>query len=86
VPIISHFFGVIIRMYYQDHEPPHFHAEHQGEQAKFDFSGELLVGQITSGTARRLIREWAQLHRAELESNWEHMKAGETLERIPPLE
>ena len=73
-------------MYYQDHEPGHFHAEYQGEQAKFDFSGVLLVGQITSGTARRLIKEWAELHQDELETNWERMKAGETMEQIPPLE
>jgi len=56
VPVISRFFGIIVRMYYQDHEAGHFHAVYQGEQAKFDFSGVLLVGQITSGTARRLIR------------------------------
>ena len=34
MPIISAFFGIVIRMYYRDHEPPHFHAEHAGQQAK----------------------------------------------------
>jgi hypothetical protein len=42
--IISTFFRIVIRMYYQDHEPGHFHAEYQGQHAKFRFDGELLAG------------------------------------------
>lgn len=86
MPIISTFFGIVIRMFYQEHEPPHFHAEYQGQQAKFDFHGEILAGEMRSGTARRLIREWASQHAPELEANWTRMKAGKPLERIPPLE
>ena len=70
----------------QEHEPPHFHAEYQGQQGKFSFDGEVVVGHIPSRTARRLIREWASLHRRELEVNWENMKAGRPLERIEPLQ
>jgi hypothetical protein len=86
MPIISAFFGIVIRMYYHDHEPAHFHAEHQGQHAKFGFDGALLVGDIGSGTARRLIHEWALQHRTELEANWARMKAGTQLEHIAPLE
>jgi hypothetical protein len=86
VPIISTFFGIVIRMFYHDHEPAHFHAEHQGRQAKFDLRGKLIVGSIRSKTALRLIEQWAVLHRADLEANWARMKAGQTLERIAPLE
>lgn len=86
MPIISMFFGIIIRMYYKEHEPEHFHAEHQGQQGKFDFSGTMMVGQIQSGTALRLIREWAVLHQVELQANWERMKAGQPLNGIRPLE
>src|SRR2546425_7959519 len=64
----------------------HFHAEYQGQQATFLVTGEVLAGAIRSGTARRLIREWAAEHRAELETNWARMKAGQALERIRPLE
>jgi hypothetical protein len=46
----------------------------------------MLVGNITSKTALKLVREWARLHRAELEANWSKMKAGKPLERIAPLE
>ena len=57
------------RRYYRDHEPAHFHAEYQGQQGKFDFSGTLMAGAFRSRTALRLIREWALLNRAELEVN-----------------
>lgn len=85
MPVISVFLGIVIRMFYQDHEPPHFHAEHQGEQAKFSFDGEIIGGNIRSGTARRRIQRWAMLHRRELETNWGKMKEGRPLERIEPL-
>jgi len=57
MPIISMFFGIVIRMFYRDHEPAHFHAEYQGQQGKFAFDGEMLVGNLRSRTALRLIRE-----------------------------
>ena len=86
MPIISTFFGIVIRMFYQEHEPAHFHAEYQGQQAKFDFGGRMLAGNMRSGAARRLIKEWASEHRSELEANWARMKSGQPLDRIAPLE
>ena len=66
VPIVSVFFGIVVRMHSQDHEPAHFHVEHQGQHAKFDFTGSAITGSIQSRTALRLIRGVAQLHRSEL--------------------
>jgi hypothetical protein len=86
VPVISVFFGIIIRMFYREHGVPHFHAEHQGEQATFTFDGEVLAGGMRSRTALRLIREWAAAHRPELEANWTRIKEGKTLDRIAPLD
>ena len=86
MPIISAFFGIIVRIFYREHEPPHFHSEHQGQQGKFSFDGKMIAGNINSRTARRLIRQWASLHRGELEANWEKMKQGRSLEKIRPLE
>lgn len=86
MPIISTFFGVVIRMFYEEHEPAHFHAEHQGQQGKFDLRGRMTVGNIRSRTALRLIEEWARQHRPELEANWRAIKAGRPLERIEPLD
>lgn len=86
MPVISVFFGVVIRMFYREHGVAHFHAEHQGQQATFTFDGKLLAGSIGSRTALRLIAEWAAVHGPELEANWERMKTGRSLERIEPLD
>ena len=48
MPVISTFFGIMIRMFFGDHPPPHFHAEYQGEKATFAFNGDLLAGNISS--------------------------------------
>jgi hypothetical protein len=86
MPVVSIFFGIVIRMYYKEHEPRHFHAEHQAQDGKFDFDGHQVLGNITSRTALALIRRWAQLNRAALDANWSKIKAGQPLDRIPPLE
>lgn len=86
MPVISTFFGIVIRMFFQEHGVAHFHAEYQGQQATFTFDGRLLAGAIRSRTAQRLIEEWAVAHRQELETNWERARAGRPLERITPLD
>ena len=86
MPVIAIFVGIIIRMYHKEHEPRHFHAEHQFQEGKFDFDGNQTVGNITSRNALKLIREWAQLNRAALDTNWANISTGKPLNRIPPLE
>ncbi len=86
MPYISLFFGIIIRMYHNDHNPPHFHAEYQGQRGLFDFDGELIKGSLKSKTAQRLIKEWALLHQAELYANWQKAVQGKQLDRIAPLD
>jgi hypothetical protein len=73
-------------MYFGDHRSPHFHAEHQGQRATFDFHGRVLRGKIASRTARRLIEKWALQHHAELMADWRNAEAGRPLNRIAPLE
>ena len=57
VPEVSRFFGIIIRMFYDEHNPSHFHAEYSGRKAVFDFKGNILKGDLASKTATKLIRE-----------------------------
>lgn len=85
MPVISTFFGIVIRMYYKEHGVAHFHAEHQGQQATFTLDGKPLAGRLSSRTALRLIREWALAHSTDLEADWERTRLGEPLERIEPL-
>jgi hypothetical protein len=86
MPIISSFFGIIIRMFFDDHNPPHFHAEYRGREALVDLAGNILEGEIRSANARKLIKEWAQLHRHELEVNWRRAKKLQPLDNIAPME
>lgn len=86
MPEISRFFGIIIRLFFNDHEPPHLHAEYQRNKALLDFSGNLLRGGLGSRTALRLVREWIDLHAPELQDNWERARAGKDLKRIDPLD
>ena len=86
MPVIAIFFGIVIRMYYKEHEPRHFHAEYQAQHGKFDFDGRMIVGNIRSKNALRLIEEWAQLNRTALDANWANITAGKPLDRIPLLE
>jgi hypothetical protein len=86
MPVISTFFGIVIRMFYREHGVPHFHAEYQGQHATFTFNGEVLAGSIGSRTALRLIKEWSLANRAELDANWAKARAGESLEGIAPLD
>ena len=86
MPVISTFFGIVIRMYYREHGVPHFHAEYQGQQATFTFEGEVLAGNLGSRNALRLIKEWTLARHEELAANWNRAEAGQPLERIAPLD
>jgi hypothetical protein len=48
---VSVFFGIVIRMFYREHGPPHFHAEHHGQRATFDFSGKLGATRIPNNAS-----------------------------------
>ena len=82
---VSMFFGIIIRMFHSEHNPPHFHAEYQGQRGMFSFDGEMIKGSFKSKTAQKLIKEWTLLHKTELETNWERAVQGKQIDRIEPL-
>ena len=86
MPEISRFFGIIIRMFFDEHNPPHIHAVHQGQKAVFDFSGGIMQGDLHSRTATKLVREWIDLHVEELSADWALAQAGREVEKIAPLE
>jgi len=78
--IISRFFGIVIAMFYKEHEPPHFHAKYAGQWASFSIEGSLPRRAIS------LVLEWAFQHGEELKANWEKAQRKETLEKIKPLD
>jgi len=85
MPIISRFYGILIAMYFNDHNPPHFHAKYSGYEALFSFDGAIIEGEIPK-RAEKFVQEWISFHKLELEENWEKARSGQPLNYIAPLE
>lgn len=86
MPRISSFYGIVIRMYWdeRDHPVAHFHVDYAGSLASVAFDGTLLGGSLPP-RALSMVREWARSHRAELQANWERARAHQSLQKIAPL-
>ncbi len=84
MPTISMFYGIIIRMYHDDHNPPHFHAVYGDKKAIFNTKGELLEGDFPKKQTK-LVTAWALIHEDELNANWKLATDGESLFKISPL-
>jgi hypothetical protein len=83
MPVISYFFGIYVRMYFDDHAPPHVHVEYQGYEAFVGIEdGQILSGRLPRKAAK-LVRDWTADHRLELMENWRRAIALQPLERIP---
>lgn len=85
MPCISQFFEIVIYMYFNDHAPPHFHAEYAGNEALYEIQTLRVYAGGLPRRAHNLVIEWADLHRAELLADWERARRGETLIEIKPL-
>ncbi|MGV6808174.1 MAG: DUF4160 domain-containing protein [bacterium] len=86
MPTISEFFGILIRMYYDDHNPPHFHAYYSGREAIVSIDSlEIIEGDLPQ-RAKALVIEWAATHRSELLEDWQLAEQHEPLKKIEPLE
>jgi hypothetical protein len=69
VPTIAYFLGIAVRMFFNDHHPPHFHVRYQGFQARIRISdGSVIDGRLPP-TVARLVREWTTLRREALIRN-----------------
>ena len=86
MPRISEFYGIVIYMYYDDHNPPHFHAFYRDTEAAISIStGEILAGDIAR-RAHKLLIEWAEIRHNELSDNWQRATNGESLLPVDPLD
>ena len=86
MPEISRFFGLIIAMYFDDHNPPHFHVRYNDFRASISIAdGALLSGDLPR-TALNLVEDWRKLHIIELDANWEKAKSRILPDKIKPLD
>jgi hypothetical protein len=86
VPEISRFYGIVIAMFHNDHEPPHFHARYGEHKVLVSIEGASVLRGELPPRALGLVLEWARLHREELEEDWALARKNQPLKRIEPLE
>ena len=86
MPELARFYGIVIRMNFGDHPPPHFHAEYGGSRALFSIEGSTTLRGSMPRRARGLIVEWAALHQDELREAWDRASRLESPGKIPPLD
>lgn len=86
MPEISRFFGIVIKMFFDDHNPPHFHAEYGGQYALIDIRSLAVFAGRLPPRVLGLVIEWANLHQRELWDNWEKARIQQELNKIEPLE
>ena len=86
MPEISRFYGIIISMYYDDHNPPHFHARYGNDKAVIEIASiRLLEGQLPPRVLGMIV-EWTVQHQLELLDNWHTMQNDRPPRKIRPLQ
>ena len=85
MPRISSFFGIVIYMYFKDHNPPHFYAKYGDYEVMITIKDGIIDGKFPK-RALKLVLEWLENHKNELMDNWSRAQSGEELILIEPLE
>ncbi len=86
MPEISRFYGIIIAMFFSEHNPPHFHDRYGGSKASIGIKDLTMTEGALPPRVLGLVIEWAAKHRSELLENWNRISQGLQPERIEPLE
>ena len=83
MPVISRFYGIIIKMYFQqsEHNPPHFHALYGEYIGAFDINTLNMIEGDLPAKAQSLVKEWAVKHKTELQKVWDTQE----FIKLPPL-
>ena len=89
MPEISRFFGIVIRMFVEpaaQHHRPHFRAYYQNAAAVFAIDSVECIGGSLPRTQQRLVEAWAEIHREELQRDWNLLQSGQSPFKIDPLQ
>jgi len=84
MPVLSRFYGIVIRMYFQqsEHNPPHIHAIYGEHVAAIDIKTRKVLEGYLPGKAMEMVREWMEMHEAALLNIWKT----QDFISLPPLE
>jgi hypothetical protein len=85
MPELSRFYGIVVKMYYDDHPPPHFHAEYAGQVMVVSIETLAVIQGKLPPRAMGLVLEWAVQHQAELAAVWQLAQQRQPLTKIDPL-
>jgi len=85
MPEVSRFFGISIRMYFDDHNPPHFHAIYAAAEVEVGIDPLTVLRGRFPRRALGMVLEWGALHQQELLDNWNRLRNDEPPQRIDPL-
>lgn len=86
MPIISVFFGIVVRVFQGDHNPPHIHVQYGEFEAIFEIkSGKLLDGKLPP-RARRILLEWLRIRELEVLKSWTDAQEFKAPRKVRPLE
>lgn len=86
MPEISKFYGIRIEMFFNDHNPPHFHAKYGEHKAEIDIRTLGVLRGALPAKAQALVTEWTLAHREELLADWQLAREHKALNSIEPLE
>ena len=84
MPEICRFYGIIIYMYIDDHNPPHFHVWYDGYEAIITIEDGIVTGSLPR-RALKLVYEWLDLNHEELMENWHLLSNNEAAKKKAPL-
>ncbi|MFQ5855874.1 MAG: DUF4160 domain-containing protein [Anaerolineae bacterium] len=86
MPEISRFFGIIVRMYFDEYPPPHFHAIYGEHEAQIGIDPIVVLRGSLPRRATSMVIEWAALHQRELMDDWDLLRNNQPAQKIEPLE
>ena len=84
MPEISRFYGIIIGMFFNEHNPPHFHVKYEEYNAEITIKDGIVTGRLPR-RALNLVFEWLDMHRDELLENWKRGENCESFIKSEPL-
>ena len=84
MPEISRFYGLVIYMFFNEHNPPHFHVKYQEYEAIIEIENGMIKGEFPR-RALKMAFDWLDIHKEELLENWKLMEKRKPLNKIDPL-
>ena len=85
MPELSRFYGIVVKMYFDDHPPPHFHAEYGEHEVLIEINTLAVFAGHFPARALGLVIEWASMYQDELKREWQNAESMQSLGKIPPL-